>query len=219
MRFVIQRTKRRQLSTAPEGALVSCPQPELDRDPASGCCAPRGLPAPTRLLRAGGHRASPAACGAVAGVSPGGERILAWAAAAWPPFRHGQRYPSNVREPASLEEARTVGARSVVGALTLGLDVLLWQQRWVSDETLSTARGKRCVHLAAAPAHAETTAQAPASWLRLWLWNETEIHTVKARVGAPCPHVWLRGRGGSSARPRADGAPHVRPPCAPSSFR
>lgn len=98
-------------------------------------------PAPAFLHRPAWVRARPGhrllACSAVAGVSPGGERILAWAAAAWPPSRHGQRltlqgglgFPSgrlawnvcgNLRP---WKEVHHVGACPVVGALTFSLDV------------------------------------------------------------------------------------------------
>lgn len=96
-----------------------------------------------------------------------------------------------------------MGARPVVGALTLGLDVPRWQQG-VGQHTgngVCTCRS---------PCHTDTAAQAPASWLRLWFWTrwkhgESKSGRLPAHMSA-CVDAAVR------ARLRADGAPYVRPP-------
>lgn len=56
-------------------------------------------PSPTFLHRPAWVRARPGhrllTCSVVAGVCPGGERILAWAAAAWPHPGTASAYPSH----------------------------------------------------------------------------------------------------------------------------
>lgn len=166
-----------------------------------------------------GHRLL--ACSVVAGVSPGGECILAWAAAAWPPSWYGQRLPlqRGLGFPSGClawnvcgnlhpwEEVHHVGACSVVGALTFGLDVAAvaapqcGQRR---DPDRSTWETGACPWPQPLP-HADDHAGSSYSAEAVVLERDGNKHG-ESKCGAfnvpTCP----------DARLRTDGARHIRPP-------